>query len=169
MPALPMTLGALRQAAERDPSLRPRTVKQELRDGLVARLSAGATLDQLFPGTKGAPPPKDPKLQIAELKEQGALARQSQELQARQQEFIMTLMEERRLNNAKIVELYAKADEASANAENEATYAQVAAINAQISIAERENRELNQQIDHMLRAAEIRSRHLIGMKSKEPA
>lgn len=53
MTALPTTLGALKLAAERDPSLRPRPVKQELRDGLVARLAAGATLEELFPGIHG--------------------------------------------------------------------------------------------------------------------
>lgn len=121
---------------------------------------------QVFPGTKGAPPPKDPKLQVAELKEQGATQRQAQELQARQQEFIMELMEERRLNNAKIVELYAKADEASANAENEEAYAQVAAINAEIAAAKHANDAVNAQIDHMLRAIEIRSRHIVGLSKK---
>jgi len=53
MPALPTTLGALKLAAMSDPSLRPRPVKQELRDGLVARLAAGATLAELFPGIHG--------------------------------------------------------------------------------------------------------------------
>ncbi len=53
MTELPATLGALKKAALRDPSLRARTVKQELRDGLVARLAAGASLEELFPGIHG--------------------------------------------------------------------------------------------------------------------
>jgi magnesium chelatase subunit I len=53
MPSHPSTRGSLKLAAERDPALRPRTVKQELRDGLIARLAEGATLEQLFPGIHG--------------------------------------------------------------------------------------------------------------------
>jgi magnesium chelatase subunit I len=53
MADLPGTLGDLKRSIERDPLLRPRTVKQELRDGLVARLSAGASLEELFPGIHG--------------------------------------------------------------------------------------------------------------------
>ncbi len=53
MPDLPMTLGALKKAADRDPQLLPRTVKEELRDGLIERLAHGATLTELFPGIHG--------------------------------------------------------------------------------------------------------------------
>lgn len=125
--------------------------------------------EEVYRGTEGSPPPKDPKLVIAELKEQGETGRKQMELEAKSQEFILALMEERRVNNAKIVELMAKADEASTNAESEMAYALVAATNAQIAAAKHDNDSLNAQIDHLLRAAEIRSRHQIGMKSKAAA
>lgn len=51
--ALPATLGELKRAAERDPRLRPRPIKSELRENLVARLAAGATAADLFPGIHG--------------------------------------------------------------------------------------------------------------------
>ncbi len=120
--------------------------------------------EQIFPGTKGAPPPKDPKLQIAETKEAGAAQRLQMELQAKQQEFIMTLMEERRVNEAEIAKLFAQAEEAAANAQSEQAYAQVALINAQISAAQNNSRHLNEQLDHILRAAEIRNHMIIEMK-----
>lgn len=119
--------------------------------------------DELFKGTEGTPPPKDPKLVVQELKEQGAMQRQQMELQAKQQEFVLSLMEERRLNNAKIIELMANAEKLSADAQSEQQYAQVAAINAQIAAAKSSNDAINQQIDHLLRAAEIRSRHQVAM------
>lgn len=122
--------------------------------------------DEVYPGTKGQPPAKDPKLVVQELKEQSASQRQQIELQAKSQEFILSLMEERRVNNAKIMELLAKADEATANAESEMEYALVAATNAQIAAAKSDNDSINAQIDHLLRAAELRSRHAIGMKAK---
>ena len=125
--------------------------------------------EEVYRGTEGMPPPKDPKLVIAELKEQGETGRHQMELEAKSQEFILSLMEERRVNNAKIVELMAKADEASTNAESEMAYALVAATNAQIAAAKHDNDSLNAQIDHLLRAAEIRSRHQIGMKAKAAA
>jgi len=119
--------------------------------------------DQIFKGTAGTPPPKDPKLVIAETKEQGAMARQQADLQARQQEFILSLMEERRMNNAKILELSARAENEAASAQTEQAYAQVAMLNAQVSAMKNENESINAQIDHLLRAAEIRSRHHIAM------
>jgi magnesium chelatase subunit I len=53
MTDMPKTRGELRRSAERDATHRPRTVKQELRDGLIARLAGGATLEELFPGVHG--------------------------------------------------------------------------------------------------------------------
>jgi hypothetical protein len=37
-------------------------------------------IEQVFPGTQGAPPPKDPKLVVQELKEQSAAQRQQADL-----------------------------------------------------------------------------------------
>ncbi len=153
--------GALKQAAATTPGYD--------RDAVEMRWLKALRVDnpgQVYLGTKGTPPPKDPKLAIAELKEQGTMARAQMESQQRAQEFVASLMEEQRLNNAKIVELQAKASEASANAENEAAYAQVAAINAQIAIAKHENDTLMSQIEAILKAIKLRSTHLIGMKAK---
>lgn len=52
-PPLPATLGDLKRAAEREAGLRPRGVKQELRENLVARLAKGAKPEDLFPGIHG--------------------------------------------------------------------------------------------------------------------
>lgn len=114
-------------------------------------------IDAIFPGTEGQAPAKDPKLIIAETKIEGDLRSKEMELQARQQEFIITLMEERRVNNAKIIELLAKAENEAASAQTEAQYAQVALINAQVAAARAESEHLNRQIEHMLKAMEIRN------------
>ena len=121
--------------------------------------------DQVFPGTEGQPPAKDPKLAIAELKVQGDLQGLQLELQARQQEFMTELLEERRLNNAKILELMAKAEEASANAQSEQAYAQVALINAQLSEVKSRNEGIARRVDHLLEAAKLISSHKLGMKT----
>ncbi|MDZ4345070.1 MAG: hypothetical protein U1E51_21825 [Candidatus Binatia bacterium] len=124
-------------------------------------------IDQVFPG--GQPPPEDPKLQIEKLKTQRDLEIENMRLQASQQEFILGLMEERKLNNAKIIKMMAEAEQAAANAQSEQAYAQVAALNAQIAAAKTQSDSLNAKINHLLRAAEIRSAHEIGMKEKASA
>jgi hypothetical protein len=126
-------------------------------------------IDMVFPGTEGQPPAKDPKLVIVETKEAAAAQRQQADLAAKQQEFVLSLMEERRMNNAEIMNLTAQAQEHAANAQSEQAYAQVAAIQAQVSAAKSKNESISAQIDHLLKAAEIRSRHEIGMKAKEKA
>ncbi len=123
------------------------------------------SVDKIFPGN--APPPVDPKLQIAQVKEQGAMQRKQMELEARMQEFTVELMEERRLNNATILNLMAKAEEASANAQSESAYAQVALINAELSGVKERNAQLNSEISHLLKASEIRSRHIIATKKEK--
>lgn len=119
----------------------------------------------VFKGTGSEPPPKDPKVALQEAKDAGAAQRQQAELGARMQEFVATLMEEQRLNNAKMILLQAQAAEAGANAQSEQAYAQVAAINAQITAAKHENAGLVEQIDVILRMAKLQSDHELGMKA----
>jgi len=118
----------------------------------------------VFPGSEGMEPPKDPKIQVEELRQQGALALQQGELQAAREEFILEMMEERRVNNAKVIELMAKAENESANAQTEVAYAQVAMVNAEISRIKIANESLNKRIEHLLTAAKIQSDHQIGIK-----
>lgn len=63
-------------------------------------------IEQIYKGVKNAPPPpRDPKIQVEEMKLQGKAA----DRDAKQKQFIASLMEQRRLNEAKIVEMYAQA------------------------------------------------------------
>jgi chaperonin GroES len=126
-------------------------------------------IDVVFPGAQGQPPPKDAKVQVAEAKEAGATQRLQMQLQASQQEFMIELMEERRLNNAKIIQLMASADESSANAQSEQAYAQVAAINAQITMAKSRNDQLNARIENMLKVVELQDWKEVEMKKAEKA
>lgn len=112
-------------------------------------------IDEVYPGTNGAPPPEDPKVTLAKFVESQKTQRTAMELEHDRNKFIATSMEEQRLNNAKIVELLAKAQSEMANAESESTYAQVAAINAQISGIQARNDHLSKLIEHALRAREI--------------
>jgi len=115
----------------------------------------------VFPGTQGQPPPKDPAIQLEELKIQGALQikaiekqmadaelmMKTQDLAGKAQQFVMAQQEEQRLNNAKILELTAKAQEAAANAQSEAAYAQVALINAEVAKVKHQNDNINATLE----------------------
>ena len=119
------------------------------------------SVDTLYKGTNGTPPQKDPQLVIAETKVQGQLAAKQIDLQiaqlglqsaeriaaAKSQEFIMSLQEESRVNNAKIVELSASAQKLAADAQSEASYAQAALVNAELAQLKHRNDSVNAALD----------------------
>ena len=154
--------GALKQAAMSTPGYN--------RDAVEVRYLKALRIDgikEVFQGTAGQPPAKDPKVALEETKIQGRLAEQDRELQARMQEFVMQLQEEQRLNNAKIAQLQAQAMNEAASAQTEAAYAQVAMINAEISRVKVQNEHINARIEHMLKATDIQVKHEIGKMKKE--
>ena len=151
--------GALKQAAATSPGYNRDAV--ELRYLKALRIDG---IKEVFQGTQGAPPPKDPKLVIEETKIQGRMAELDKKMQADMQTFAITLQEEQRLNNAKIAELEAKAQNEAANAQTEQAYAQVAIINAEIGRVKVENEHITTKIGHLLDALKIQSDHHIGVQ-----
>jgi chaperonin GroES len=142
------------------------------RDAVEIRFLQAARVDnipQVFPGTKGQPPAKDPKLVIEETKIAGRMAELDKTQQFEAQQWMAEFQAEQQLNNAKIIELQAKAAEAAANAQSEQAYAQVAMVNAQITALKHENDKIDTKIEHYLRMAELESRHTIEMKKIEKA
>lgn len=107
-------------------------------------------IDTFYPGLEKKPPGGDPKLKIAELKLQG----QQMELQQEKLMFIADLMEERKLNNAKIYAMQAEAAKDLEEAGVERTYAQVAAINASISMLKSRDESLRKRIELLLKGME---------------
>jgi len=75
-------------------------------------------IDQLFPGSEGQEPPKDPKILIQEMKSQVAMA----QMQSDERLKIAELKGEFDLNEAKKIELYAKAQKFLADAQSESAY-----------------------------------------------
>jgi len=146
--------GALKQAAATTPGYDKDAV--EIRYLKALRVDG---IQTLFPGTKGQPPAKDPKLVIEETKIQGRLAEQEKALQAQMQQFMVTLQEEQRVNNAKIMQLTAQAQNEAASAQTEAAYAQVAILNTEISRVKAENEQINSRIEHTLAALKLQSDH----------
>ena len=147
----------LKQAAATTPGYNKDLVEQQFLKALKV-----PDPEAIFPG--GAEPPKDPKLVIEETKIQGKLAQQERELQAQMMEFQVTAQSERELNNAKILELQASAQEKAASAQTEAAYAQVALINAEIGRVKAENDKLDASMDTILRAVKLRFDRELGLK-----
>ena len=142
------------------------------KDAVEIRFLQAARVDgiaQIFPGTKGQPPAKDPKLVIEETKIAGRMAELDKKLGADTQKWVAELQSTQGLNEAKMIELQAKAAEAAANAQSEQAYAQVALVNAQISSLKHENDKINSRIEHLLRAAEIESKHLLETQKLKKA
>jgi chaperonin GroES len=121
---------------------------------------------QLFKGTQGQPPPEDPKVTLEKLKMAGKAAEADKDRQIAIQKWVAEFRVEQELNNAKIIELQASAAESAANAQSEQAYAQVAMINAQITLAKSRNEHINTQIEHLLKAAKIESDHQLGLARK---
>ena len=125
------------------------------KDEVVRRVLKGLkvdAIDQIFPGSEGQEPPKDVKLQIAEMK----LAQDQAELAWEKQKFVAELMDSRELNQAKISQLLAAAEEHLANAGSEQSYARVAEINAAIAATRAEGEQLNQRIQAILGKEKLR-------------
>lgn len=102
--------------------------------------------EQLFPGTKGQPPQPDVKLQIAQLEQQTRQA----ELQQENVHFAAELMEEQRMNNAKIVDLQGKLSLAAADMKGDEADREIGRINAMIGIMKTHNDALEGRIKLML-------------------
>lgn len=161
-PAITSDQQALQQAMLLD--AQSKTTPGYNQDAVQRRVLKAAKIsapDEVFPGTQGQPPAEDPKVTLEKIKQEGATQRAQMELASAQQQFALEMMEEQRLNNAKIAELFAKAQEASANAQSEEAYAQIAIINAEISRAKTRNDALNARIGHVLEAAKLLSDHTI--------
>ena len=156
------TAVALKQAAATSPGYD----RDEVERRFLVALRVD-NIEKVFTGTKGAPPPEDPKVTLEKLKQAGAAQIQQADLAWEQQKFVIELQEERELTGAKILELQAKAQNEAANAQTEQAYAQVAIVNAEIGRLKVQNEGLNKRIEHMLSHMKIVSDHHIGIRGLE--
>jgi len=103
----------------------------------------------LYKGIANSPPPApDPKIVIAQLVQQTEMAR----LQQSNQQFLMTLREDVRVNTAKIAELYAKAEAAQKSGDARVDANRVNALNALANILKSQNDQTMGQIDMLIKA-----------------
>lgn len=98
-----------------------------------------------------APPPKHHSVQVAEINAQSKMLA----LQAAQQEFVAKLLEDRRLNQATMVNLEAQAALALARAAGEQDNLEIVKIQMALAAAKQNDERIRMQVDHFLKAMEI--------------
>lgn len=103
-------------------------------------------VEVLYPGLEKFPPQGDPKWKI----EEGKLQFKAAELQVAQQQFMMTLQEEQRVNNATIIKLQGDAMLAAAKADNEGKGQELAQLDAMIGLAKTRNEAIQTQLQAMI-------------------
>lgn len=107
-------------------------------------------IDLLYPGAEKIPPGKSEKITLKEMD----LAAKKMELDATKEQFAIQLMEDRRLNDAKIVQLQAQAEKLLADAEDEDAKHELAMLEAQIGAVQGVNDTINQRLTLMLKGKE---------------
>lgn len=105
----------------------------------------------LYPGPDKVPPGKDPKMQIEEMR----LQSKKMELELKQQMFAADLMEQRRLNTAKILQLEAQAAKLMEEADMIQSSHELAAFDTAISAMKQHNESLKARSDSILKAKEL--------------
>lgn len=107
--------------------------------------------EALYPGPDKVPPLPNPKVQVEQMK----LEFKKQELQLQQQQFMATLQEEQKVNQAKIIQLIAQAESLAADAQSTEQGHQIALIESMIGMMKLRNEHIKTHIDAALKAAEI--------------
>lgn len=102
-------------------------------------------IDKYFPGKDKVPPPVNPKLAVAQMQMQI----KQLELKEQRLQWVASLMEERRLNTAKIVDLEAKAAAAIAGIDAEAAATQLSFLQTALEAIKAHNEAITQRITAM--------------------
>lgn len=102
-------------------------------------------IEVLYPGPDKVPPLTNPKVQVAQI----GLQREQMKLALEKEEFIISMMEEQKVNRAKIIELEAKAALHLSQAEGEQSAQMVAQFDSVIGALKAHNDAITQRIAAM--------------------
>lgn len=100
-------------------------------------------VDKYFPGSGKVAPPPNPKIVVAEMQ----LKIKQLQLQDQRQQWIMKLMEEKRLNNAKIIGLQAKAAADLAGIDADIAAVQLEHLNLALETLKAHNEAISRRIE----------------------
>lgn len=108
--------------------------------------------DRVFPGVAKMGAPKDVKIQLQEMKNALATA----ELRASQQQFVATLMETRRMNEAEIVKIMADIEDMKVSQVGDVEDRQIGKLNAMLGFLKQRNDVMTKQVDTVLKVMEMK-------------
>jgi chaperonin GroES len=108
-------------------------------------------IDEVYKGPGKVPPLPNPKVMVEQMRQQPKMLA----LQLDKQQFVMEMMENRRLNNAKIIELEAKAALEMEEAGGVKEGHRIAAFAAAIGAMRAHDEHLKSRIDQMLKQMEL--------------
>lgn len=97
--------------------------------------------------------PKDPRVLVQEMKN----AQAQMDLQARQQEFVLSLMEERRMNNAEIVRIQAEVVKLMAEAEDARDNREIVRMQTALAALKTRDDAMRARVDQLIKVMEIES------------
>lgn len=135
----------VKQAAQTTPGY---NIEQVERDFL--RAVRVEDVDRIYPGPDKVPPLPNPKMQVEQMK----LQAKQQELEFKKMSFIAELQEEQKLNQAKIIELQAKAMNEAAQAKGVEAGHQIAAFDAAVGALKAHNDHISKRIELMMQHME---------------
>jgi chaperonin GroES len=107
-------------------------------------------IEQVFPGVEAMPPGESEKITLEKMKGERALTIENNKLQASMMQFVITMQEEAKLNQATIVQLMSEAALNAARAEAEPLGEQAALLNTMVTAAKNRQDMLTKQIDQAL-------------------
>ena len=145
------TAVAIKQAASTTPGYDLKEVERNFLRALRVD-----SIDRLYPGPDKIPPPPNPKMVIEQGKQQVAMAR----LQQEQQKFMAEMVEQQRVNEAKILQLEAQAAKLLADANGVDLGHEIAALNAAIGAARASDQATHERARVMMDA--LRTAHDLG-------
>jgi chaperonin GroES len=132
----------LKQAAMATPGYDPQAVEKYFLRSLKVD-----SVEAIYPGPQKFPPPPDPKMALEQIKTQ----REQLKLQVQQQQFVLSLMEEQRLNNAKIMQLQAQAAKLVAEAGGAKAGHQLAALEMALTALKDHNKAVTDRLSVVMK------------------
>lgn len=106
--------------------------------------------DEIFIGSENTPPPINPKVKVEEIR----LQAKKMGFQMQQAQFAAKLMEDQRVNNAKILEMEAKVLKMMADAKGDVEDRQINALNTAIGAMKQHNEAILRQVELIMQGME---------------
>lgn len=109
--------------------------------------------ETFYKGVDPTKQPEDPRIVVAKLK----LQQFQMDLQQRQQEFVTTLMEERRMNNAELIRTQAEVVKLMAEAEDARDNREIVRLQTALAMFKTRDEALRSRVDQLIKVMEIES------------